>query len=429
MRESLPIQRRITMNHRRLGIATMLVWATILVAGVLACRIPVFRYALERWPPGTFELVVAHSGELSVEHAAIVRNATELTNEKDAPANIRITTIDVTDESLSRADRSLLATAEIGPNVTDPQVTLLFPRSRGETTIAWRGELDSTSLTGLIRSPLRQQIVEKLLSGDSAVWILIEGPDAAANDAAAELLETELGRVEELIKLPPQEILQADEEFQASTTIELRIGFELIRVPRDDAQESAFIQMLLNSESDLTTFDVPIAIPVFGRGRTYYALVGKGIKPQLIEANCRFICGDCSCQVKEENPGSDLLFAANWDEGIRGSAFPEQALPELTGIGNLDVIDLAEYERQATESSSERKPVPPTPSKLAANTDVPAPTSTQKTESPETLQPTPAGLDPVPTTAASSRSLWTALLPVIGLAAVMAVIGLFLLKS
>ena len=52
---------------------------TLVVVGVLipgsahACNIPVFRYALERWKPDPFEVVVAHGGAPTVEDVANIR--------------------------------------------------------------------------------------------------------------------------------------------------------------------------------------------------------------------------------------------------------------------------------------------------------------------------------------------------------------------
>ena len=45
------------------------------------------------------------------------------------------------------------------------------------------------------------------------------------------------------------------------------------------------LQMLLNTEDDLKTMKEPMAIPVFGRGRALYALVGKGINEETIEVS------------------------------------------------------------------------------------------------------------------------------------------------
>ena len=78
-------------------------------------------------------------------------------------------------------------------------------------------------------------------------------------------------------------------------------------------------------------------MPIYGRGRTYFALVGAGINANMIEESGHFLCGACSCQVKEDNPGIDMLLAVNWSDRIKGSAMPEVILPELTGIGSLEL--------------------------------------------------------------------------------------------
>jgi hypothetical protein len=201
-----------------------------------------------------------------------------------------------------------------------------------------------------------------LLDGDSAVWVLVECGDAQRDDAAAELLEAELRRLEKAIELPALEELAAEEEFQANTSVPLRLGFSLVRLAKNDAEEEVLRSMLLASEPDLAEFDDPIVIPVYGRGRTYYALVGKGISPELIEDNGRFVCGDCSCQIKDQNPGVDLLLAANWEDEVQGSALVERDLPEVAGIGSLGLIDLGTVNDSSTAvegPQSSSKPAPP----------------------------------------------------------------------
>ena len=95
--------------------------------------------------------------------------------------------------------------------------------------------------------------------------------------------------------------------------------------------------MLLNSESDLYEFDDPIAIPVFGRGRSYFALVGKGINDDNIDEACQFLAGACSCEVKSQNPGVDLLFRVNWELLVEDTPTDEVVLPQLTGLGEIEL--------------------------------------------------------------------------------------------
>ncbi len=139
--------------------------------------------------------------------------------------------------------------------------------------------------------------------------------------------------------MPDQSVIEADEFYRPEVEIELRVEFSLERIRRDDPHEAAFLSMLLGSEPDLRDFEEPIAIPIYGRGRTYFALVGRGINAEMMEENCRFICGACSCQVKQENPGIDILMAVDWANQVIGTAMPEIALPELTGVGALALAD------------------------------------------------------------------------------------------
>ena len=71
-----------------------------------------------------------------------------------------------------------------------------------------------------------------------------------------------------------------------------------------------------------------MAFPVIGRGRVLYALVGKGNFEDTIAMASRFVVGPCSCQVKDQNPGFDLLMNVDWDEKIGGSLVSEEASRE-----------------------------------------------------------------------------------------------------
>ena len=42
-----------------------LAWLVVVAPIVLACSVPVFRYALERWPPDAYEVLILHDGPLA----------------------------------------------------------------------------------------------------------------------------------------------------------------------------------------------------------------------------------------------------------------------------------------------------------------------------------------------------------------------------
>ena len=66
-----------------------------------------------------------------------------------------------------------------------------------------------------------------------------------------------------------------------------------------------------------------------------FALVGKGIQNENIDEACTFLTGPCSCQVKELNPGVDLLMAVDWEEEVSVVASATRELPELSGVASF----------------------------------------------------------------------------------------------
>ncbi|MEQ9071022.1 MAG: hypothetical protein RLO18_30080, partial [Gimesia chilikensis] len=126
----------------------------------------------------------------------------------------------------------------------------------------------------------------------TAVWVFLESGDAEQDKAALEQLKAELRRMEKTLKLP--EIEQADiEQGLVSVAPEsLKLKFSVETLSRKEAAEDYFTRMLIATENDLHEFsDEPMALPVFGRGRVLYALIGKGINPGTIEQACRDLTG------------------------------------------------------------------------------------------------------------------------------------------
>jgi hypothetical protein len=122
--------------------------------------------------------------------------------------------------------------------------------------------------------------------------------------------------------------LEIDSAILAKNKIPLRIEFSVVRLDRNDAREAFLLGSLMKSEADLDATQ-PMAFPVFGRGRVLYALVGDGIMAETTDTACQFIAGPCSCQVKNQNPGFDLLINSDWDNVVAGSvisaAIPDEA--------------------------------------------------------------------------------------------------------
>ncbi len=311
------------MNMNRISIATILVAFSFHYGLAIACNVPVFRYALERWPADLYEVVVLHDGGLNDADASSVKMLAQQSRTADGTANFHLRIIDVaeiTDDLLTEAWKQHGG----GGHAV---LTLLYPGNAQDVPdrLVTAMPISIDAVNQLIDSPIRQKLVSELLSGESAVWIFVPSGNEDLDERALSRLNAQVIKSEQELELPPQDEIEADEFFRIENPIELRLGFSVIALDRNDPQEKVFLAMLLGSEADLETTPEPMAFPVIGRGRVLYALVGKGIFPDTIKSASRFVVGPCSCQVKEQNPGFDLLLSVAWDQKLGGSIISDPA--------------------------------------------------------------------------------------------------------
>jgi hypothetical protein len=221
----------------------------------------------------------------------------------------------------------------------------------------WTGALTKENAQMLVDSPARREIVTRLLKGESATWIMIESGDKGKDDEAASEIEKAFVKAEGVLKIPDgvltveeaREVSQgagSDPDDVLRSSIPLKIAFSLIRISRANPAESIFREMLLHMEDDLREFgDEPMVFPVFGRGRALEPLIGGGINSENVFEHASYFCGACSCEIKNQNPGIDLLIAANWEAAIAGSeVIVEKSLPPLVGIGALSDAGVTQEE-------------------------------------------------------------------------------------
>jgi hypothetical protein len=259
---------------------------------VWACQVPVFRYALERWESGTY----------------VIRAPTEM---KVDP----------------------LANAEILQAAGATELELYYPshlRQASEKPI-WSAPATAENVRLMLDSPVRQELRKRLLSGQSAVWLLIESGNATKDAAALKIVEDGLKLSQGKLKLPDRVITHDEANDPAKrhenadvlqSNLPLKIEFSTLMLSRKSSAEAALIAMLMNIESDLSDYTrEPMVFPVFGRGRALEPLIGSGIHADNIYQAAAYLCGACSCEIKEQNPGIDLLMTADWsvvgtDEGL-----------------------------------------------------------------------------------------------------------------
>lgn len=286
----------------------------LISAGAWACQVPVFRYALERWNPDRYQIVVLSKGQLSSEAEASLKPFTKV-DAKDKECSVELTRLDLQaspDDQFQKLWK-LHAKAD-----TQSLLVALYPnRSSLRKQVAHVGSINADTVAGIMDSPVRQELVKRLTGGDSAVWLLVQSGDKEKDAAAQAALEKQLALDTQRIVLPTAEEMEVSKAVLEEAKIKLKISFSVLTIKRDDPKEKFLLDSLLNSEADLADFkDQPMAFPVFGRGIVLYALVGQGITGEVISTATSFIVGPCSCQVKEQNPGFDLLLNVDWDSAV-----------------------------------------------------------------------------------------------------------------
>ncbi len=266
------------------------------------CNIPVFRYALERWPSEPYDALVFHRGPLDPESEKVLKEL------RASDANLVVDRIDL-------AGKLDPAAEKIWKGLGDPALPCLvmrYPRTDPEDPTAWKGPLTPESVRTVSDSPARRELVRRIVSGDSAVWILLECGDAKKDDAAAALLREELGKLEKELKLPKT----GEDDPPLLSPVPLKLAFSVQRLSRKDPAEAAFVALLRNLEPEPGNTAEPVAFPVFGRARTVWPLAGKTLTAGNLGEVAGYISGACSCEAKQLNPGMDLLTSANWETAL-----------------------------------------------------------------------------------------------------------------
>ncbi|HQP99826.1 MAG TPA: hypothetical protein PLY86_15325 [bacterium] len=297
---------------------------------VPACDVPVFRYALERWPADRYALTVYHRGPLTPEDQSLLDSLDARSSSQIPYSNYELSLVDLAELQPPQIPEGF------DPESTSPWMELKYPEYSLPNQIVWSGALTPEVVHALPDSPARTEIAKRILNDETAVWILLDSGDTAKDDPAFSLLEETLNELEKELEIPEQTYLEGVPSADGATMPDLEIDFSVLRVSRTDPNEKFFVEMLIHSEPDLVDYaSEPMAFPVYGRGRVLYALVGKGITKENITEACQFLVGPCSCQVKALNPGVDLLIAADWDAGVGESLVAEWESSTIMGVPSV----------------------------------------------------------------------------------------------
>lgn len=234
----------------------------IILAGIisLSCTTRVSEWVLVNAMPETYTLVYFHGGELTAEEV----KQNEALMPAMEPANIRFRT--------SRKG-----------GIQSPYY-ILYYRDR-----IFARYNSVPEIKELCTSPLRRSIADELLSGKLCVMLYLKTGEAGKDAEGWQALQNFM------LTSPFREVI---------TVVELNRNSDL---------ETHFANMLLHVEDDLKDIREPMLFGIFGRFKALEPLVDGGITEENIRLMVDYFTAECSCVIKDDLPGTDILYAGSWE--------------------------------------------------------------------------------------------------------------------
>ena len=285
----------------------------------LACSVPVFRYALERWQPDDYPVTIVHRAELTAEQN---KWAADL---KERGFFLRTVTAEKT------TGAPLKPAAETVRKDGVPRIVLSLPPSSGMDAAAWSAPLDAKNVDVLSASPARRAIFDKLTAGYAAIWLFLPGGDAVKDDAARTVLQSTLKKMESELKLPEEMLETLDAKTAEEAKEKLRVRLAITEVKRNDPNEAVLLAILRTVAPEELAKPLPMVVPIFGRGRALHLVVGTDINADTVSEMCYFLIGSCSCEVKAQNPGFDLFIPGDWEARLTEGYVDAVNMAQITG--------------------------------------------------------------------------------------------------
>ena len=234
----------------------------ITIAGLisLACTTKVSEWVMLNALPNQYTLVYFHKAPLTEE---TIRKNDDL-NKNISEANIQF-------KNVNRDD------------IDKPYYGLYYENRLFSTYN------DPEKLKNLVSSPLRDKIAGDLKGGNLCVLVYLRS-------GIKEKDEKGIGIVKKTVESSPFGKI-----------------IPVIELSRSDNGEEQFISMLLNVETDLKGIREPMLFGVFGRFKALEPLLAGGITEENINLMIDFLTADCSCLIKDNLPGTDILYINKWE--------------------------------------------------------------------------------------------------------------------
>lgn len=234
----------------------------VFLAGIfsLACTTRVSEWVLLNAIPKTYTLVYFYNSSISQS----VKKQNLALGERISNANIRFDAIK-------------------SPEIIRPYYGLYY---RGRLFTRYES---ASELSGLSSSPLREKIAAELMAGKLCVMLYLKTDNDEKDRRGLGILHNALE------KSPFGKIIP------------------VVELSRNSRDEHHFASMLLNVEDDLKDIQEPMVFGIFGRFKALEPLLGKGISEENINLMIDYFTSECSCLIKDDLPGTDILFPDKWE--------------------------------------------------------------------------------------------------------------------
>ena len=306
-----------------------------------ACSKPVFRYALEKWDVDPYLVTIVYKDKLSEEGKNVLNYYKKFYDEE---RGIILSTYRVNDKLLPLNIRNIVSKYK---KEKLPLVIVSYPPYYKNNLIVGIYPLTMDAAKLLMEAVPGREVARRIMKGDAIVFLQLDCDNEKANQATAEKVEKELLKLDEKFNKSDEnnEYIAEEEGYDNP-----KIHFSLIRISRKESRNIPFITMLLNSSKDFKEVKTPIIFPIFGRGRVLCGLYGEDINSDNIEGIADFINGSCSCEIKAQNPGFDILIPVDWLDFINDEETVANSLPSTSLMKTASV----DKEKSKIDSSGEK---------------------------------------------------------------------------
>ncbi len=337
-------------------------WPILAVVAILAacgavdgwaCDTPVYRYAMYNWPPAPYVVVHFHDGSIAEEDQAVHDLLKSASRDEADVANVLLQTVDVSDAEQMEQLPEVVAEAWKSQPADAAPLHMVFSPWRA---LVFTGRLTEAEAKNMLNSPARGKLTELLADGNAAVLVMLAGTDEEANKLAEQTAAGVVAKVSDgQISMTlgagrfttPDALLPSATPPQQTSDQPETPTLAMVKVSPDDPNEQWLVRCLMSVEADLDEYKgKPMVFPVYGRGRAMPPYVGQGITEENLTECLAFLCGDCSCMIKDQNPGADLLVRCDWDRAAEAMAAEEDD-------GSLSMTGYQEF---VVEPTSEQVP-------------------------------------------------------------------------